>query len=1016
MGTTQRAKNTSTGPDGLPRGLQQTAYIDINYENPVNGATKQPRQDNMGRPYQQQMPQQHMNMGSGYGVAPVPGPGPGMGPYGRSQGQGQGQGPPNMYMNPQRSLSSQSQHHASMYANSPMNSMNNLPMQSQQLPQGTPYQRTMSRKSKRTNSISSVSTAGVNNFMKKQWGRLGGGSKVDVSNADKEDDDEMNLDMNASQTEISYDDLKHIRGGRIGDFGLTDSTPYIPTVQVNMNVDGRGKMTGEQYRKIQMKQKKTAAMNAAKQNKSPQVPSQDFGPQGRSMSLQSFSRGRGGRFAPPNAYPPYMQGMPPQMPMYGQQQPPLPHMQMPMQGQGMGMGQGQGAAPMPPMQMQMQMPMNTPQGPVYPNGMPVQAQYSAYSQMQQAPQGYPSGPVKNQPSYTQGHPLNPRSMSLQSENAMANRQQWQQTTSQQNLATHAEEGGTENVNIDVDASVGVSEITANIEEVKKEKKKKKDKKERKERREKKEKKSKKISKIEFSPVDDDDEKSGEEVIFHDGPADSVLPTIPLESTPAKRAPSDNGRAVVESVVTFDSFDAKAGHQSAMYDLKNNSTHQTVYYSATELPVESPEKSIKGSRSNNALATHAEAEEEPEFTFSSQKSAPKESDNTASGNTSSMTIKESISKPTTQNVNISQISDSLDRMALDISPALDNGTFENNYGSYGDDDAKDENAKRFSTATVQHTEPLHLGKGTDEFKKSEISPAKSILTTESQNLVDMTVDLLENSKSLSPSPLSAFGISKAMDSAGIARSGNTPLSSQSNLFNGSNFLTPSKSRFDLSEGRSPISVAASLPTSNFTVEQCGLVNDNSQLLQELELVTSELALSVSRELQLEDTLRKSTPRSTSGSATIKSNSEKGLTDVTLTEDGSYKFSGLVVKKDGDIEAGSNLPPSQYASVISSLAKLLNEERQKRYLVESMLLEYQQSSSLADVQERLRDEKKNVQELSSKVNALEESVKLLQTEKELLEVEAETLRLEAEQARRRKAQTATADEFRMLDGDI
>lgn len=70
-----------------------------------------------------------------------------------------------------------------------------------------------------------------------------------------------------------------------------------------------------------------------------------------------------------------------------------------------------------------------------------------------------------------------------------------------------------------------------------------------------------------------------------------------------------------------------------------------------------------------------------------------------------------------------------------------------------------------------------------------------------------------------------------------------------------------------------------------------------------------------------------------------------------------------------------------------------------MVEGMLLKLQETSTGADLQDDLLNEKKKVGELTDELNNIKESVQLHKTEKDLLRVENDALKLEIEELQRK-----------------
>lgn len=183
---------------------------------------------------------------------------------------------------------------------------------------------------------------------------------------------------------------------------------------------------------------------------------------------------------------------------------------------------------------------------------------------------------------------------------------------------------------------------------------------------------------------------------------------------------------------------------------------------------------------------------------------------------------------------------------------------------------------------------------------------------------------------------------------------------------------------------PITPASQKSNISFTPEQYGKVNDNDVLLKELELVTSELASSVSRELTLEDTIRNKikTPQTSPTKTSILEDPEAFLKDV-----------GVTVSKGGDVTIGKELTSSERGQVILTLANLLAKERQKRYTSEEILLHYETENGLSKEHDNYIKELKGTnQELQTENTRLKDLMELEATKKELLEIEKETLTLE------------------------
>ncbi|GME85080.1 unnamed protein product [Ambrosiozyma monospora] len=251
----------------------------------------------------------------------------------------------------------------------------------------------------------------MNTFFKKKFRK---------SISDEKDDDEGGEVNLPNDPVVSFDDLKHLRGG--GRFG-TDTTPYIPTLS-SAPKGPKGQLSNTQYRKQKTLEKKMAAVQAANgmNGGGPRAMSlQSYGVTNqypRSMSMQSagsFQANRDPRSMsmqsnfsrPPFGNPGMGMG-----PMNG-------HMG-PMNGP-MGMGQGQMGPMNGPGQMGPMGPMNGqmgPGGPMKPNrfsgpaavGSPQRRPFPGSPQMGASPQMGGQSPGRNFPPYgqfgSQGMPPN----------------------------------------------------------------------------------------------------------------------------------------------------------------------------------------------------------------------------------------------------------------------------------------------------------------------------------------------------------------------------------------------------------------------------------------------------------------------------------------------------------------------------------------------------------------------------------------------------------------------------------
>lgn len=1040
MSASARGRNgTSAGKNLNPmRGLDQTAFIDVSMETPLN--QQQPQQQSNGHPpaIMQNGPPQSQQF-RGYPPAFN-------GPNGNNS---------QMYMNPQMSSSVNGlggNNQQMMYMNPNASSMVSVPQSMGGMGMGMNMEMGMNmgmnmggmgamgggggyqqqhpgRIRQRRNSNASMGTMGtmsVNRFMKKQWNKIGGGDDDDGDG----DGEDAKIELDTSENEISFEDLQHIRGDRPG-FGLTDTTPYIPTLKVSAKAGS--KVTGEQYRKMQMAQKKAFAMNLARQNKQAQQ-QQQLPP--RSMSLQTF--GNGG-FTPnygagfPGGFPPNQQ-MPPNgmmMQQPSQQQHPLPPIQQ------------NGVMMMPPMQMQNGMmmppmaggpPVNQP--PFNPRSMSLQTDSAMKQRNFQSANGGPNNwnpnPVVRSQTPNSSAPNSPL-MNLPSpsaNSAVVGRTpasfspKLGPSERREGNSFGADNDGTGSKEAQPTVSPPADNVSTTIPNTPRNKK------------------SKIVSKIEFSPVTEDEDDGNDDGVAEqvrkmkhadseDSPInETVLPTLPTVNgisnsssqnvtptknlTPSKRR--ENGhqisRSGVGSIVSFDSLNQKDQKlkQDKLYHARNNSSQKTIFYSAAEFQAPLSQDSLAfkeeagGITMKKQLSTQAE---EAELSTSTALEDVKED---ADGSAD-------IASAPAPHVNIDDINDSLDKMVLKTSPVVNHNAFASNYGSYGDS-IRDSTS---SYKSVEHTQPLHLNlketkqTNTNNNNKvndidrrdtySSLSPAK---TNDSGNLVDMTVSL--NSHSKESSPLKAPSIRKEI----LARKVEIPplkkeftpppssigLTADSVTAATSVKSTPSKIRSIDSEPRTPISITSPSHTSYFTPEQYGLLNDNTQLLQELELVTTELASSVSREIALEDNLKKRSRSMSREGSSIEKKRDSNDVNSTITDSGDSEINKRFVKDITELEIDAQLKtPSQYAATITSLTKQLNEERRRRYLVEGMLLKLQETSTGADLQDDLLNEKKKVGELTDELNNIKESEQLHKTEKDLLRVENDALKLEIEELQRK-----------------
>lgn len=1047
MSASARGRNGASAGKSLnhTRGLDQSAFIDVSLETPINQPQQQQQQQQQFRGYPAPIMQNGLPQTQNFRGYP-----PGF------NGPSNGGSP--MYMNPQMSTSMNGfvgNGPQMMYMHPNSSSMVSVP---QGMGMGMPmggyngnnvgsYQQA-ARNKQRRNSNASMSTMSVNRFMKKQWSRVGGGGGDD-GDGDDGDGDDAKIEIDTSENEISFEDLQHIRGDRPG-FGLTDSTPYIPTLKVS--TQGGSKVTGEQHRKIQMAHKKAFAMNLARQNKQQQQQPQQQPP--RSMSLQTY--GNAG-YAPNygGGYPGTMAPMGtvgPMGPMNPMMMPPPPSQQQ--------------HPSLPPNQQNgtMMLPVQT--------GMMTPSMTGGSTYANNANTGH--HPVQmNQP------PFNPRSMSLQSDSGMRQRpfqvanngaNAWGPMMRSQTPNRAYPNGTAANSPTLNPAAVGRTppsfsprlnptgkpnggnngEILQNVQEetgvesqpeqapaaatsttaITKSKK------------------NKVLSKIEFSPVSEGDKddmengvseqvkqiKSGINDNENSPIKETVLPTLPTvppassngsrvttptreTGTPLRRREKGHQvtRSGVGSVVSFDSLTQKdqKAMQDKLYHLRNNSSQKTIFYSAAEFQPIASSDSLARQREDDSVNMKKQLSvqnEEPELSTSTAlddvHEGVEEPNATA---TDSIATTGAVAPP---NVNIDEINDSLDEMVLKTSPVVNHNAFGGNYGSYGD------NLRNSTTSykSVEATQPLHLNLKENNKNAnlnpntrdtySSLSPAK---TDSSGNLVDMSLSL--NSQSKESSPLKSTSIRKDI----LTKKAEFPnkreftpppsalgLTTDSITAATSIKSTPSKIRSSDSEPRTPISIASPSHTSFFTPEQYGLLNDNTQLLQELELVTTELASSVSREIALEGDLRKRSKSMSRGNSSVgkKQDSDCNEPDLTVTDTGDNETSKGSAKNDSEIEIDAqSKTPSQYAATITSLTKQLNEERKKRYLIEGILLKFQESPGGAEFQDDLLDEKKKVSQLTDQLNNIKESVNLHKTEKDLLEVENTALKLEIEELQRK-----------------
>ncbi|KAH3665925.1 hypothetical protein OGAPHI_004114 [Ogataea philodendri] len=156
----------------------------------------------------------------------------------------------------------------------------------------------------RRGSLASNSSSSVNKFFKRGM-KFGKGDDDD----DGMGEGDADVEVDTSTESVSFDDLKHIRGGgRYGNGSSSlDTQPYIPTLS-NKPKGPNGQLSNVQYRKQMTHQKKMMASQAANMGKGPP----------RAMSMQSAGPGPGyptGRMGyDPRAMS--MQSRPPQFNQY----------------------------------------------------------------------------------------------------------------------------------------------------------------------------------------------------------------------------------------------------------------------------------------------------------------------------------------------------------------------------------------------------------------------------------------------------------------------------------------------------------------------------------------------------------------------------------------------------------------------------------------------------------------------------------------------------------------------------
>lgn len=887
--------------------LENAAFIDINFENPSNTPNQKNINNNFNNNNNNRMmyqgQQQFYNANRNYPITQgYPNPPPQMNnqyPYGYNNPNMN----PNMMVMPNNSMSSLGGNNNNMNSNMPKNN---------------------SRRQRRNSNSSMVTTMSVNKFMKKQWGKLGNGvgmsglsngSSMNLSNknhnkrtGDYDDDDDKlddgKFDVDINQAEVSFEDLQHMRGDRVGAFGLNDSTPYIPTLKTNMNAGGQpNKMSGDQYRKLQNAQKKAMTMNMANQQKFQSQNPNQFAPP-RSMSLQSY---RGNPYQQQQNFPPF----PNQYPQnFAYNQHPMPYQNM---------------YPQPPNQQQQQFPANPS----------VQNMYKSQ----------PHPPNKNQdPNQWNQNTVNgPRSMSLQSGNTV---KQYRIPSND----THPVPIKEDNVLTDMGRKESKEDASGH----------------------------KKLSKIEFNdiaddsdnnlnPVEDDkltSQKNEEQEVEEFDDSTGVVETVaelPIKSDVVQRKNHQVTRSGIDSIVSFDSISQKEQKlkQEKLYKLKNNSTGNTLFYSANEFITNNDEDDNVDNGKNNEqpLQTHEEEE---------------------SGD-------------------VHDITNKLDDMVLNKTPLVDHGAFKNNYGNYGDLNAYD------IDVTDTPTESLHLKKHALSDNRNTVDSTPSIRTEDSKNdIINMGLDISKESVGKAKEDKKfETNLSSSNDMIKEFTPPPTAISTSKNahdsiITNSSILSTPSKIRSIDTEPRTPNSLTVSIPASVFTPEQYGLLNDNNALLQELELVTTELASSVTREIALEDNLRKqnlfkenNTSISDFGNVTLKDDVLDNVDKSSANKD---------ILKDVFIEPTFKTE-SEYANTISKLAESLNEERKKRYLAEEMIMEFQSEYGSESLQNKLVNERRKVMKLENEIENHKESIKLFETEKELLKVENEQLLIELNEIKRK-----------------
>lgn len=235
--------------------------IDIRNETPIsrNGNDSNINVQPSSMPLQQQQQQYYRN---GMNEAPMQAP------------LQQRQIPMQMYPQQQR----QQQQYNFDYSNSPMNG---IPLMQQNFTKPPPSNNRDSINGKKASSFTQSS---FSNFFKHkhQFGRSKKNTRTG-GGGDGDDDDEVILEDSAN-SDLTFNDIQtfgHKGGDKYGYGG--DSTPIIPTLVTK----DRGNMSNTEYRKYITNQRKTAMNAMAKQNKNGSAVSSPP----RAMSLQSFPNG-----------------------------------------------------------------------------------------------------------------------------------------------------------------------------------------------------------------------------------------------------------------------------------------------------------------------------------------------------------------------------------------------------------------------------------------------------------------------------------------------------------------------------------------------------------------------------------------------------------------------------------------------------------------------------------------------------------------------------------------------------